>query len=252
MATDKPTIVLVHGDWADASSWTSVIERLQDRGLNVVAPPNPLRGPISDSAYIAAFLKTISGLIVLVAHSYGGFVITNAATDNPNVKALVYIDGFMPDQGETIGALGETWGSCVTESALNPVPSDGAVDLYLRWDANPPYEGYTECFANGVPAKQAAVLFAEQRPGAAAQFTEPSGEPAWKTIPSWALIGTEDKVIPPALQEMFTKRAGTNVTSVEAGHLSLITRPAETTELILSAVEAAVGAAEPVGAGAAG
>jgi pimeloyl-ACP methyl ester carboxylesterase len=189
---------------------------------------------------------------VLVAHSYGGFVITNAATDNPNVKALVYIDGFMPDQGETIGALGETWGSCVTESALNPVPSDGAVDLYLRWDANPPYEGYTECFANGVPAKQAAVLFAEQRPGAAAQFTEPSGEPAWKTIPSWALIGTEDKVIPPALQEMFTKRAGTNVTSVEAGHLSLITRPAETTELILSAVEAAVGAAEPVGAGAAG
>lgn len=252
MGTDRPTIVLVHGDWADASSWTSVIERVQEGGFNVVAPPNPLRGPASDAAYIAAFLKTITGLIVLVAHSYGGFVITNAATGNPNVKALVYIDGFMPDEGEVLAALTETWKSCVTESALNPVPSDGAVDLYLRWDANSPYEGYTKCFANGVPPKQAAVLFAEQRPGAAAQFAEPSGEPAWKTIPSWALIGTEDHVIPLPLQEMFTKRAGANVTRVEAGHLSLITRPAEVTEVILSAVEAAVGAGEPVGAGAAG
>jgi pimeloyl-ACP methyl ester carboxylesterase len=244
----RPTIVLVHGDWADASSWTRVIERLQDSGFTVIAPPNPLRGPGSDSAYIADFLRTISGPIVLVAHSYGGFVITNAATGNPNVKALVYIDGFMPDQGETIGAFGETWGSCVTESALNAVPSDGAVDLYLRWDPNPPYEGYTECFANGVPPKQAAVLFAEQRPGAAAQFTEPSGDPAWKTIPSWALIGTEDQVIPLALQEMFTKRAGATVTKVEAGHLSLITCTAEVTEVILSAVEAVTDAAEPVGA----
>ena len=130
----RPTIVLVHGDWADASSWTSVIERLQDSGFTVIAPPNPLRGPGSDSAYIAAFLKTITGPIVLVAHSYGGFVITNAATGNPNVKALVYIDGFMPDEGEVLAALTETWKSCVTESALNPVPSDGAVDLYLRWD----------------------------------------------------------------------------------------------------------------------
>ena len=248
----RPTIVLVHGDWADASSWTSVIERLQDSGFTVIAPPNPLRGPGSDSAYIADFLRTISGPIVLVAHSYGGFVITNAATGNPNVKALVYVDGFMPDEGEVLAALTETWGSCITESALNAVPSDGAVDLYLRWDANPPYEGYSKCFANGVPPKQAAVLFAEQRPGAAAQFSEPSGEPAWKTIPSWALIGTEDQVIPLALQEMFTKRAGANVSRVEAGHLSLITCPAEVTEVILSAAKASAGAAEPVGAGAAG
>jgi pimeloyl-ACP methyl ester carboxylesterase len=247
----QPTIVLVHGDWADASSWTSVIERLQDRGFTVVAPPNPLRGPAVDAPYIADYLRTISGPIVLVAHSYGGFVVTNAATGNPNVKALVYIDGFMPDEGETLGALAATWGSCVSESALNAVPSDGAVDLYLRWDANPPYAGFTECFANGVPAKQAAVLFAEQRPGAAAQFSEPSGDPAWKTIPSWALIGTDDQVIPVALQEMFTERAGATVTRVEAGHLSLITRPAEVTEVILSAVEATAGAAEPVGAGAA-
>ena len=251
MTEDKrQTIVLVHGDWADASSWTSVIERLQERGFDVVAPPNPLRGPLADAAYIAEYLRTIAGPIVLVAHSYGGFVITNAATGNPNVKALVYIDSFMPDEGEVLSALTESWGSCITESALNAVPSDGAVDLYLRWDANPPYEGYTKCFANGVPPEQAAVLFAEQRPGAAAEFAEPSGAPAWKTIPSWSLIGTEDHVIPPALQEMFSKRAGAHVTRVEAGHLSLITRPAEVTEVILSAVQATAGAPEAVGAAA--
>jgi pimeloyl-ACP methyl ester carboxylesterase len=235
----KPTIVLVHGDWADASSWTSEIKRLQQRGFNVVAPPNPLRGPGADAAYIASYLKTISGPIVLVAHSYGGFVITNAATGNPNIKALVYIDGFMPDQGETLGALTARSGSCIDESALQPVPSDGGVvDLYLRWDANPPYPGYAECFANGVKPKDAAVLQATQRPGAAAQFGEPSGPPAWKTIPSWSLIGTLDRVIPPALQEEFASRAGTHVSRVKAGHLSLITRPADVTKVILSAVDA--------------
>src|SRR6476660_1047708 len=141
MATDRPTIVLVHGDWADASSWISVIERLQDSGFTVIAPPNPLRGPGSDSAYIAAFLKTITRPLVLVAHSYGGFVITNAATGNPNVKALVYMDSFMPDQGEVLAAFTYFCKPAAPASALNPVPSDGAVDLYLRWDANSPYEG---------------------------------------------------------------------------------------------------------------
>jgi pimeloyl-ACP methyl ester carboxylesterase len=179
----RPTIVLVHGDWADGSSWTSVIERLQNMGFTVVAPPNPLRGPAIDSAYLASYLKTISGPIVLVAHSYGGFVITNAATGNTNVKALVYIDAFIPDEGETLGGLAARGGSCIDESALNAVPSDGGVDLYLRWEANPPYPGFTECFANGVGPENAAVLAAVQRPAAAAQFDEPSGPPAWKTIP---------------------------------------------------------------------
>jgi pimeloyl-ACP methyl ester carboxylesterase len=238
----RPTIVLVHGDWADASSWSSVIERLQEKGFTVVAPPNLLRGPAADAAYLADYLKTISGPIVLVAHSYGGFVITNAATGNPNVKALVYIDSFLPDEGEVLGALAATWGSCVGETALNPVPSNGGVDLYLRWDANPdanpPYEGFTQCFANGVGPKEAAVLFAEQRPAAAAEFSEPSGPPAWKTIPSWSLIGTMDHVIPPALQEQQSNRAGAHITKVKAGHLSLITRPADVTKVIISAVDA--------------
>src|SRR5918992_3015647 len=171
----RPTIVLVHGDWADGSSWTSVIERLQDRGFTVVAPPNLLRGPATDAPYLASYLESISGPIVLVAHSYGGFVTTNAATGNPNVKALVYIDSFMPDEGEIGGALVARSGSCIDESGLNAVPYDGGVDLYLRWEANPPYPGFTECFANGVELENARVLAAVQRPAAAAQFGEPSG-----------------------------------------------------------------------------
>jgi pimeloyl-ACP methyl ester carboxylesterase len=234
----RPTIVLVHGDWADASSWTSVIERLQNRGFTVAAPPNLLRGPAIDSAYLADYLKTISGPIVLVAHSYGGFVITNAATGNANVKALVYIDSFMPDEGEIAGALVAGWGSCIDESALNAVPYDGGVDLYLRWDANPPYPGFIDCFANGVELENARVLAAAQRPAAAAQFSVPSGPPAWKRIPSWSLIGTLDHVIPRALQEMMSSRAGAHITSVRAGHLTPITRPADVTKVILSAVDA--------------
>jgi pimeloyl-ACP methyl ester carboxylesterase len=234
----RPTIVLVHGDWADGSSWSSVIGRLQDKGFTVVAPPNPLRGPAADAPYLASYLRSISGPIVLVAHSYGGFVATNAATGNTNVKALVYIDAFMPDQGETLGGLAAGSGSCVTDSALNAVPFDGGVDLYLRWEANPPYPGFTECFANGVGPKTAAVLAAVQRPAALAQFGEPSGPPAWKTIPSWSLIGTLDNVIPPALQEEMSSRAGAHISRVKAGHLSLITRPAAVTKVILSAIDA--------------
>ena len=234
----QPTIVLVHGDWADASSWNGVIERLQDRGFTVVAPPNPLRGPGVDAAYLASYLQAISGPIVLVAHSYGGFVITNAAAGNTNVKALVYIDSFMPDEGEIAGALVATWGSCIDESALNAVPSGGDVDLYLRWEANPPYPGYVDCFANGVGLDNARVLAAGQRPAAAAQFSVPSGPPAWKTIPSWSLIGTLDHVIPRALQEMMSTRAGAHISRVRAGHLTPITRSADVTKVILSAVDA--------------
>jgi pimeloyl-ACP methyl ester carboxylesterase len=234
----RPTIVLVHGDWADGSSWTSVIERLQDRGFTVVAPPNPLRGPAADAAYLASYLRTISGPIVLVAHSYGGFVATNAATGNTNVKALVYIDAFIPDEGETLGGLAAGSGSCVDDSAFNAVPFDGGVDLYLRWEANPPYPGFTECFANGVGPKTAAVLAAVQRPAALAQYGEPSGPPAWKTIPSWSLIGTLDNVIPRALQEEMSSRAGARISRVRAGHLSLVTRPGDVTKVILSAIDA--------------
>ena len=239
---EKPTIVLVHGDWADASSWSSVIERLQMKGFTVVAPPNLLRGPSTDAPYVASYLASISGPIVLVAHSYGGFVITNAATGNPNVEALVYIDAFIPDDGENALDLLAGRGSCVDFPAFNPVPIDGGadLDLYLRWEANGPYPGFVECFANGVNQKDAAVLAATQRPASVHQFDEDerSGPPAWEDIPSWSLIGTLDNVIPVELQEFMSNRAGATISTVRAGHLTPITRPNDVVKLILSAVDA--------------
>jgi pimeloyl-ACP methyl ester carboxylesterase len=235
----RPTIVLLHGDWADASSWNGVIERLQDRGFTVVAPPNTLRGPSQDAPYLASYLQTIPGPMVLVAHSYGGFVITNAATDIENVKALVYVDAFAPDENERIIDLLAGIDSCVTDSAVNQVPFNGGVDLYLRWEANPPYPGFLECFANGVDEQTARLLFAGQRPAAAQQFFDPSGPPAWKTVPSWALLGTQDHVIPPALQEEMYERADADISRVRAGHLGLITRPRAVVRVILSAAKAA-------------
>lgn len=241
--TPRPTVVLVHGDWADGSStWSSVIERMHEKGFTVVAPPNLLRGPATDAPYLASYLQSIAGPIVLVAHSYGGFVATNAATGNANVKALVYIDAFMPDEGETGGALVADSGSCIVGSGLNAVPFDGGVDLYLRWEAipeaNPPYPGFVDCFANGVGLDEARVLAAAQRPAALAQFSESSGPPAWKTVPSWSLIGTLDHVIPRALLEQMSSRADAHITRVRAGHLTPITRPAAVTKVILSAVDA--------------
>jgi pimeloyl-ACP methyl ester carboxylesterase len=216
-----------------------VIRRLQDRGFTVVAPPNLLRGPSQDAPYLASYLQTIPGPIVLVAHSYGGFVITNAATGNPNVKALVYIDSFAPDENETaFDLVGGTTSCVLADGAFNAVPIAGGVDLYLNWEANPPYAGFRECFANGVDEETARLLHATQRPAAAAQFDDPSGPPAWRTIPSWALLGTLDNVIPPTLQEEMYGRAGAQVTRVEAGHLSLITRPSAVVRVIVSAVEA--------------
>jgi pimeloyl-ACP methyl ester carboxylesterase len=234
----RPTIVLLHGDWADASSWNGVTERLQRQGYTVVAPPNPLRGPATDAPYVASFLQTIPGPIVLVAHSYGGFVATNAATGNPNIRALVYIDAFMPDEGQSAADL--IPGSCVDPvNGVNVVPGPGGViDLYLRIEPNGTYPGFAECFANGVGQKEVAMLAAAQRPAAFDQFVQTSGLPAWESIPSWALIGTADHVIPPASQLAMATNAGAQISTVDTGHLSLITRPDVVTKLIQTAVDA--------------
>jgi pimeloyl-ACP methyl ester carboxylesterase len=232
----KPTIVLVHGDWADGSSWSAVISRLQRQGYRVVAPPNPLRGPTEDAPYLASYLQTIPGPIILAGHSYGGFVITNAATGNPNVKALVYIDAFVPDVNQTLADLSSPESCLDPATAFNAVPFSGGVDLYLRIAPNPPYTGFNECFANGVPPNQAAVLAAVQRPAALAQLSEPSGPPAWAKIPAWSLIGTEDHAVPPALQEQMSTRAGAHISFVKAGHLSLITRPNAVVAIIDEAI----------------
>ena len=234
----KPVIVLEHGAWADASSWSSVISRLQRRGFTVYAPPNPLRGLPQDSAYLHQFLTQNAALngkpIVLVGHSYGGAVITNAAVGDPEVRALVYVDAFIPAKGDTIGGLARR--SCLGPDSFNPVPYPGGppgdVDLYIKPNLVP------GCFANGLPASQAAVIAATQRPLAASAFTEPSGPPAWKTIPSWAVIGTADHVIPPVELTFMARRAGAHITDVNAGHLSLIAKPSVVTRVILQAAKA--------------
>jgi pimeloyl-ACP methyl ester carboxylesterase len=233
----KPTIVLEHGAWADASSWDKVILQLQEDGFTVYAPPNPLRGVSYDSTYLADFLSTIPGPIVLVGHSYGGFVITNAATGNSNVKALVYVDAFIPAQGDTLlGLTSAQPGSCLGGNAFNFVPYPGGpagdVDTYIKPSLVP------SCFASGLPPSQAAVIAATQRPLAASALQEPSGPPAWKTIASWDVIGTADKVLPPAEQLFMAQRAGAHITDVNAGHLSMIADPGVVARVIEQAAQA--------------
>jgi pimeloyl-ACP methyl ester carboxylesterase len=232
-APPKPTVVLVHGAWADGSSWAAVTTALQERGYTVDVVPNPLRGVKSDADYLARYLRTISGPIVLAGHSYGGMVITNAATGNPNVTALVYVDAFIPDQGETVNGLSA--GSALNDQSnfSTPVPLDDGntvFDLYIRPDR------FAGLFLGGGRAKAAAVLAAGQRPLPTSALGEPSPyEPAWTTIPSYALIGTADRIIPRANQLEMTARAHARVVKVDAPHLSMVTDPRDVTDLIVRA-----------------
>lgn len=230
-ATPKPTIVLEHGAWADGSSWGGVVSRLQHDGFTVDVPPNPLRGPADDSAYLASYLATITGPIVLVGHSYGGFVITDAAAGNTNVKALVYVDAYLPAQGDTLSGLTAQFpGSEVAPTALNFVPSaGGVVDAYIKPGL------FHSILANDLSTRRAAELAATQRPIAASALGEPSGPPAWTTIPSWDVIGTADHAIPVAAQEFMAKRAHAATTEIDASHLSMISHPHAVTSVIESA-----------------
>jgi pimeloyl-ACP methyl ester carboxylesterase len=248
MAANKTTIVLVHGAWADASSWARVIERLHRAGHDAVAPPNTLRSPASDAGVIRSYLDTLDGPVVLVAHSYGGAVITNAATGAANVKALVYVDAFIPDDGQPVGALvGED--SAVAPALTDPssvfkvVPIPGAppevVDTYLLPQV------VTESFANDLPAEEAALIAATQRPLSTATIGEPSGPPAWKGIPAWAVVGTRDRIIPPASLRAMAQHAGARVTEVDASHVSMISRPDAVVEVIEEALRE-VGALQSV------
>jgi len=225
----KPSVVLIHGAWADGSSWSRVVSVLQTHGYTVYVPPNPLRGLTSDSAYIASFLQTITGPIILVGHSYGGAVITNAATGNPNVKALVYIDAFAPDQGESLASLSSVLPppgqspSCLSgdpTQVFNFVPlTGGDVDLYVKPSLFP------SCFANDLPPNEGAVLASTQRAFALSALPQPSGVPAWRSIPSFYLVGTIDNVIPPFAQLFMAQRANATIVQVRASHLVMISHP---------------------------
>ncbi|MFB4315934.1 alpha/beta fold hydrolase [Actinomadura sp. 21ATH] len=222
----RPTIVLVHGAWADASSWSKVITRLQHDGYDVAAVANPLRSLSGDAAYLRTYLESVTGPVVLVGHSYGGAVITNAATGNSSVKALVYVNAFAPDEGETATALaGPDSALSVPDpttvfdfvpAALPPTP---ATDLYLKRST------VFTSFATGLNARDKALVAATQRPATLGALNEPSAAPAWRTIRSWYLIGRTDKIIPPAAERAMAQRAGSTITEYDAGHLGPLSAP---------------------------
>src|SRR3954463_822979 len=222
---ESPTIVLVHGAWADATGWEAEVRALQARGYSVIGFGNPLRDLAGDAAYLAEFLRTLSGPIVLVGHSYGGNVISVAANGNEQVRALVYLNGWMCNVGESQQELLEKFEGSLVGPSIRPVPftsadgSEGA-DLFLAPDA------FREAFAADVDQATADVMAAAQRPYAAAAFAgTPSGPLAWKTLPSWYLLGTEDKAIPPALQRFMAERASATIVVVAASHVSFVSQP---------------------------
>ncbi len=236
--TGPLTIVLVHGAFADASSWTGVIERLQAHGVRVTAPANPLRGLASDSAYLASFLNQIPGPVLAVGHSYGGAVITNAATQASNVVGLVYVAAFAPEEGERLGEVESTSKDSVLSSAQVALkyPTGQGTQTAAEFAINPAQ--LQEAFAADLPTEQAAILAATQRPVAEGAFSEPSGVAAWKNLPSWAVVATGDKAAGSDVIRSMARRAGAKITEVEGSHVIMISRPQVVTDVILSAVAA--------------
>jgi pimeloyl-ACP methyl ester carboxylesterase len=238
-ASTKPTVVLVHGAFADASGWTGVISRLQHRGYQVLAPPNPLRGVTGDVAYIKSVLATVKGPIVLVGHSYGGFVITNAAYGNPDVKALVYIAAYAPKEGDTVGAINALApGSEIGPKTLivQSVPGPSGTDIQEAY-INP--DAFRQVFAADVPAEEVAVMAASQRPAALATLGQPSGPPAWQSIPSWYMVAGRDNAIGTAAERIMAKRMGAHTVEIKTGsHAVMVSHPAAVTRLILQAANA--------------
>lgn len=239
-STSRPTIVLVHGSFADASGFTDVIEQLQARGYATIAPSNPLRTLMTDSAYVRSVLDTIDTPIVLVAHSYGGMVITNAATGQPNVEALVYINGFAPEEGESAFDLAYKFpGSMLTPENLTVRPHPTTDPTQTGQDAYINADVFHEAFAADVAPGTTAAMAATQRGIDLASLQQPSGPHAWKTIPSWFVIGQDDHTIPANLHRFMAKRAGA-VRAVElpASHVAMLSKPAEVVDVIVEAAEA--------------
>jgi pimeloyl-ACP methyl ester carboxylesterase len=243
----KPTVVLVNGAWSSPASYGNVIELLQADGYTVDAPPTTLRGLSYDAAYLASYLKTIQGPVILVGQSYGGSVITAAATSDPNVKALVYISAFAPDTGESVQSLTAlNPGSQITDdptavppTALTPVPytmadGSGGVDLYAKADQ---YRNLF--FSDRVSSAEAAELEATQSPAAPLALGETlSGTPAWKTIRSWYLVADADHVIPPATERFMAARAHAHTIEIDAPHAAQVTNPGIVANLIEQAAVA--------------
>lgn len=233
-STGPLTAVLVHGAFADASSWTGVIERLQKAGVQVTAPANPLRGLNFDSAYIASVLNQIPGPVLAVGHSYAGALITNAATTASNVVGLVYVAAFATNEGERLGDVESTSKDSVLVALKYPT-GQGA-QTAVEFAINPAH--FHDVFAADLPVEQAAVMAATQRPAAVMAFSEPAGVPAWKTLPSWAVVATGDKAAGSDVIRSMAQRAGATITEVEGSHVIMISQPQAVTDVILSAVAA--------------
>jgi pimeloyl-ACP methyl ester carboxylesterase len=237
-ARARPTIVLVHGGYADSSCWNDTIRELQDKGYTTICGPNPLRGIPTDAPYIASLLNSIIGPVVLVAHSMGGTVITNAAAGKSNVKALVYIAAFVPDVGETQGELISKFPGSEVGPVSVPIPytkADGTtgIDLYLGKDGQ-------AAFAADISTTDFKVLQATQRPFDADSFIFPTAVAAWKTIPTWALVAGQDKAIPPATQRWMYSRANARkvVEVPNSSHVAMLSHPKVVARLILDAARA--------------
>jgi pimeloyl-ACP methyl ester carboxylesterase len=236
----SPTVVLVHGAFADASSWNGVIQRLQAKDVKVTAPPNPLRGISIDSSYISAVFEETPGPILAVGHSYGGAVITNAATQAKNVVGLVYVAAFAPDEGEALGAVSADSKDSVLNSALvsRHYPSARGGAQGEEFAIEP--AKLKEAFAADLPGEQTALLAATQRPIADLAFSEPTGPPAWKRLSSWAVVASGDKAIGADLVRAQAQRAGAKITELEGSHVIMISQPQAVSDVILEAL-AAVG-----------
>jgi pimeloyl-ACP methyl ester carboxylesterase len=231
-----PTVVLVHGAFADASSWNGVIEQLQARGVRVVAPANPLRGLAYDSAYLASVLEQTAGPVLAVGHSYGGAVITNAAARTTNVIGLVYVAAFAPAEGERLGEATAASKDAVLGNALvllhYPSPDGGEPSVEFAIDP----EKFHDVFAADLPAEDAAVLAATQRPVAELTLSEPTEAAAWTGLPSWAVVATGDMAAGADLVRSMAERAGATVTELDGSHVIMISQPERVAGVILDAL----------------
>jgi pimeloyl-ACP methyl ester carboxylesterase len=232
------TVVLVHGAFADASSWSGVIERLQAAGMQVTAPANPLRGISIDSAYIASFLKQLPGPVLAVGHSYGGAVISNAATDTPNVVGLVFVAAFAPEEGERLIDVEGGSKDSVLMTSLVPLqyPIGNGTETAVEFAIDP--AKFHDAFAADLPPEQTAVMAATQRPVAELAFSEPSGRPAWKSSPAWAVVATGDKAAGTDVIRSMAERAGATITEAAGSHVLMVSQPGAVAEVIMTAAAA--------------
>ena len=228
------TVVLVHGAFADSSSWSGVIERLKAKGVSVVAAANPLRGISIDSPYVAKLIQQIPGRVLAVGHSYGGAVISNAAADAGNVVGLVFVAAFAPDEGERLGDVTAASKDSVLGSALVPqqYPNDGTTTTEFTLDT----AKARDAFAADLSEAQAALIGVIQRPVSELAFSEPSGAPAWKRLPSWAVVSTNDRAAGTDVVRAHAVRAGAQITEVDGSHLIMVSKP----DVVANVIEAAI------------